>query len=278
MILYDRDGTARRVNGKDSKGKPIHVCDKPCWRCGGQGGSDAWGPAGTNTGWTCWRCQGTGRDPNKQYIKLYTPEQNARLDKAADTRAVKKAAARAEAARIEQERRDAERAEIISANEGFIARIDAELAHGESEFLQSVRDRIVIEAKEPTDNQIAKVNEVIERNQKERARLAAARHVGKIKERRVFELTLLHTQTRLVSEYPHIYSHWSLFTDENGCKVACKSAPNVIGLKKELLEGESWDQRRYMKGAKVRVKATVVEHTYDKYGEPITYINRPKAA
>jgi hypothetical protein len=274
MILYTRKGEALRVTSRDEKGNPISVQDRTCWRCGGLGGAEAW----RHTGWTCYRCGGTGRDPVQERVRLYTPEQNAKLDAAAEKRAAKKAAARAEAERIEQERRDRERAEIISTNQGFIARIDAELAHGESEFLQSVRDRIVEQAKEPTDAQISKVNEVIERNEKERVRLAAARHVGEIKERRVFDLTLVHTQTRLVSEYPHIYSHWSLFTDENGCKIACKSAPGVIGLKKETLEGETWDQRRYLKGAKVRVKATVVEHTYDKNGEPITYINRPKAA
>src|SRR3546814_20245426 len=62
--------------------------------------------------------------------------------------------------RSEQERRDRERAEIISANEGFVARIDAELAHGEIEVLQSIKDRIVEQAKEPTDRQVEVVNQI----------------------------------------------------------------------------------------------------------------------
>src|SRR3546814_17947756 len=115
----------------------------------GAGGADKWGPAGTNTGWTCWKWGGTGVS-GKDYIRLYTAEENAKLDAAAEKRAAKKAEKKAEADRIEQERRDRERAEIISANEGFVARIDAELAHGEIEVLQSIKDRNDEQAQEPT--------------------------------------------------------------------------------------------------------------------------------
>lgn len=274
MILYSRKGEPLTQNSSDEKGKPLHICDRVCWRCGGLGGSEKW----RHTGWTCFRCGGSGKDPTRDRIKLYTAEQNAKLDAAAEKRAAKKAAAKAEADRIEQARRDAERAEIISDNAEFIARIVAEMAKRDSDFLQSVLDRIEQQAKEPTDLQVQKVNEVIERNEAERARLAGAQHVGEMKERRVFELTLIHTQTRLISEYPHIYSHWTLFTDENGCKIASKSKPSSLGLKLEVPEGGNWDDRRYMKGSKTRVRATVVEHTTDKRGEPVTYINRPKVA
>lgn len=272
--LFSRSGEALAPNFRDERNKPIHIRDRVCWRCGGLGGSEKW----RHTGWTCFRCGGSGKDPTRDRIKLYDAEQLAKLNDRKAKADAKKAAARAEAARIEQERRDAERAEIISDNQGFLDRIDAELAHGEIDFLRSVRDRIAEQAKEPSDVQVQKVNEIIERNTTERARRAAARHVGEIKERREFELTLLHTQSRLVSEYPHIYSHWSLFTDESGSKIASKSVPHSLGLKLEVPEGGRWDDRCYIKGSKVRVKATVVEHTIDKNGEPITYINRPKAA
>ena len=274
MILFSRQGEQLLQNAKTTTGRPLRIQDKPCWRCGGAGGAEQW----RHTGWTCYRCQGRGIDPNKERIKLYTAEELEKLNAAAAKRRAKKAAEQAEAARLEQERRDRERVEIISGNQGFLDRIDAELAHGESEILQSVRDRIAEQAKEPTDRQVEVVNQIIERNEAERARRAAATHVGEIKERRVFELTLLHTQTRLVSEYPHIYSHWSLFVDENGCKIASKSAPRTLGLKLEVPEGGDWNDRCYVKGSKIRVKATVVEHATDKNGEPITYINRPKAA
>lgn len=272
--MYSRDGTSLTANSTDQSGKPIHVRRRKCVRCGGAGGSDAWGPAGSNTGWKCYRCDGSGIDPNNEIVKLYTAEQNAKLDAIAEKRSAKKAAARAEAARIEQERRERERAEVISANEDFVARIDAELAHGHVEVLESVRDRILIEAKEPTDRQIETVNQIIDRNTKERARLAGAQHVGKLKERREFTLTLLYTQTRLLQEYPPILSHWSVFTDENGCKIASKSSLRLFGLTKV---GDRPEDRYYEKGSVARVKATVVEHTTDKRGEPLTYINRPKA-
>lgn len=273
MLMYSRAGTPLVANSKNEKGQPIHVGDRKCWRCGGLGGSEKW----RATGWTCFRCDGKGIDPTREHTRLYTPEQNAKLDAAQAKRDEKKRLAREDASRIEEARRQAERDEIISANEGFLGRIDAELAHGHIDFLADLRDQISDRVKEPTDSQVEAVNRIIDRNEKERARRAAARHVGEIKERRVFELTLLHTQSRLVQEYPHIWSHWSLFTDEDGCKIACKSAPWTIGLVKTYPEGRSKDGY-YAKGQKVRVKATVVEHETDKNGEPITYINRPKAA
>lgn len=270
LQYFNRQGEARQPT---SLTPPVYVANKPCWRCGGAGRSVKW----EHTGFTCWRCGGNGVDPTPIREKLYTAEQNAKLDAAQAKRDEKKRLAREEAARVEAARRAAERAEIISAWEGFVARIDAELAHGHIDFLADLRDQISDRVKEPTDSQVEAVNRIIDRNEKERARRAAARHVGEIKERRVFELTLLHTQSRLVQEYPHIWSHWSLFTDEDGCKIACKSAPWTIGLVKTYPEGRSKDGY-YAKGQKVRVKATVVEHETDKNGEPITYINRPKAA
>ena len=270
-MYYNRQGVERTPS---SLNPPVYVADRPCWRCGGAGGAEKW----RHTGWTCHRCGGNGIDPTRTREKLYTVEQNAKLDAAQAKRDARKRLAREQAAREEQARREAERSEMISANEGFIARIDAELAHGRVDFLVDLREQIVERVKEPTDGQIEAVNRIIDRNEQERARRAAANHVGTIKERRVFDLTLIYTQTRLVQEYPHIYSHWSLFTDENGCKIASKSSPQSLGLKKETPEGGTWNDRTYLKGAKTRVKATVVEHTTDKNGEPVTYINRPRAA
>lgn len=269
-MLFSRQGTPREPT---SFNPPMYVTTKPCWRCGGAGGAEKW----RHTGWTCHRCGGNGIDPNLLREKLYTAEQLEKLNAAQAKRDEKKRLAREKAAAEEQDRRDHERAEMISANEGFLARIDAELAHGHIDFLADLRDQISDRVKEPSDSQIEAVNRIIDRNEKERARRAAATHVGEIKERRVFDLTLIHTQSKLVQEYPHIWSHWSLFTDENGCKIACKSAPWTIGLKRTIPEGRSHESY-YANGQTVRVKATVVEHTTDKNGEPVTYINRPKAA
>lgn len=261
--LFNRQGVQRNRNfGSDAK--PVFVYERTCMRCGGMGGADAW----KHTGWTCFRCGGSGKDPTRGHERLFTSDQLVKLDAAQIKREAKKAAARAEAARVEQERRDAERAEVISGNAEFLARIDAELAHGEHELLRSVRDRIAEQAKDPTDRQLEVVNGIIARNETERARRAAARHVGEIKKRQDFTLTLLYCRSEQTGQFPTIWSHWSLFTDENGCKIACKSAPWTLGLKS--------DKDGYPKGQTIRVKATVVEHTVDKKGEPVTYINRPK--
>jgi hypothetical protein len=266
QTLFSRSGEPHQPNST-FKGKPVLIRRRKCTRCGGMGGADAW----KHTGWTCYRCGGNCWDPNDEIIKLYTPEQNAKLNLIADKKQAKKAAARAEAARLEQERRDRERHEIISANAGFIARINEELSYGEIEVLVSIRDRMVEQAKEPTERQVEVVNQIIERNTAERARRAGARHVGDLKERRDFTLTLLYTRSDCVDNYPVIWSHWSLFVDENGCKIACKSAPWTLGLKRD-----PDDRDVYLKGQTIRVKATVVKHEIDKKGEPITYINRPK--
>lgn len=263
--LFSRAGkpyTANRTQG----GKPIFVTKQPCSRCGGQGGSEKW----RHTGYTCYRCGGNCDDPNLLVIKLYTAEQNAKLDAIQAKKNAKKQAKREEAARLEQERREREKAEIISQNSDIINRINAELTHGEIEVLRSILERITVKALDPTDRQIEVVEQIIARNTAERERLAVARHVGEIKERRDFMLTLIYTRTEETGQFPTIYSHWSLFTDENGCKIACKSAPWVLGLKYDR------DEEQYTKGQTIRVKATVVEHRYDKKGEPVTYINRPK--
>lgn len=276
MILYTRQGEALTPNHKTVTGRYLLIRDKPCWRCGGAGGAEAW----RHTGWTCYRCAGTGIDPAKERIKLYTAEQNAKLDAAAEKRAAKAAVIKAERDRIEAERRAAEKAEMISGWSVLLAEIDAELEHDDNDILSSVKERITEQVKDPTDRQLEVVRKIIADRQSDRARRETAHHVGQIKERREFTLTLLYTRSG-VYEMPGvgpIPTYWSLFTDENGCKVACKSAPHLLGLGQTIPEGGKWDDRRYEVGQTVKVKATVVKHEIDKNDEPVTYINRPKAA
>jgi hypothetical protein len=271
--LFTRNGTPATPNGKNAKGQPILSERQNCSRCGGLGGSDKW----KHTGWTCYRCGGKCWDPNLAISILYTAEQNAKLDEAQRKREAtrrKKAEIRAE---IEMHRRNREREEMISLNLDLLERIDAELAHGEDEIMLSVATRIREHAKMPTERQIEVIEKTIARRSAERARLENVAHVGSIKERRDFTLTLLYTRSELRDQFPSIWSHWSLFLDENGRKIACKSAPWTLGLKKTYPEGRSSHEGYYEKGQTIRVKATVVEHTHDKKGEPMTYINRPKA-
>lgn len=268
MTLYSRQGYAlSRTN--TVKGKPVHIRDRACVRCGGLGGSEKW----RHTGWTCFRCGGKTIDPDRETVKLYTEDQlrvlNERKAKADATRAAKKAdTARLEAIRVEQDK-----AEIISLNQDFLDRIGEELRHGDNEILQSVVERIATRAKEPTDRQIEVVNKIIADRQAERTRLENADHIGEIGERRDFTLTLLYTSSRQTGRFPTIWSHWSLFTDEIGRKVACTSAPWTIGLDKS---DDGCGELVYTKRQVIKVKATVKDHRTDKKGEPITYINRPR--
>lgn len=273
MTLYSRQGyPLPKTNTANNK--PIHVRDRLCVRCGGAGKSEAW----RYTGSTCYRCGGNGKDPIRETVKLYTAEQLEKLNARKAKADANRAAAKAERDRLEQERRDAEKAEMISDYQGFLDRIGDELAYGNNEILQSVVERITVQVKDPTDRQIEIVNKIIADRSAERVRLAGARHVGTIKERRDFTLTLVtyrYSRSELRGVGP-VDNHWSLFTDENGCKVACKSAPWLLGMKKTYREGRDPHDFYYERGQTIKVKATVTQHRTDNRGEPVTYINRPK--
>lgn len=58
----------------DKNGTKIYH-DYTCTRCGGAGYSEAW----RFTGMTCYKCGGTGKQPEPQVIKVYTPEYEAKL-------------------------------------------------------------------------------------------------------------------------------------------------------------------------------------------------------
>lgn len=79
----------RRYWKTDKNGTKYYTEDT-CRRCGGLGGADAW----KFTGWNCYRCGGTGKDPNPEVIKVYTPEYEAKLQKQREKRFEKKMLAR----------------------------------------------------------------------------------------------------------------------------------------------------------------------------------------
>ena len=266
MQLYDRRGNEFVANATMGyPAKPAHRRKRKCTRCGGQGGADAW----KHTGWTCFRCGGSGTDPNDEWIKLYTPEQNAKLDATAAKKAVKLAAKAAEKARLEQERREREKTELLTIYATWIKRIEAELAFGEIEILRSVLNRITVEVKDPSDKQVEVVEEIISRNEAERKRLAGASYVGEIGERREFDLTLVYARSEQTGEFPTIWSHWTVCRDEAGNTIVSSSDPYILGFVFDRDEG-------YKKGQTTRVKATVTKQYLNKKGEPCTRIARPK--
>jgi hypothetical protein len=75
---------------RTAKGAPYFTRRRSCSRCGGAGGSERW----AHTGFTCYGCAGSGLGGDET-VKLYTPEQVARLDATSAKRHAKLAAAHA---------------------------------------------------------------------------------------------------------------------------------------------------------------------------------------
>lgn len=107
---------------RDAKGAPFVTLSRPCGRCGGQGGSEAW----KHTGWTCFDCGGSGRGAD-QTAKLYDADQIARLDAIAAKRLAVRTAAHAAKAAAEQAAADARRDAFRAAHADLLAWLQAEV-------------------------------------------------------------------------------------------------------------------------------------------------------
>ncbi len=113
------------------------------------------------------------------------------------------------------------------------------------------------------------IEEIISRNEAERARLANVGYIGEIGERRDFNLTLVYARSEQTGEFPTIWSHWSVMRDESGSTVVSSSDPYILGFVYNHEEG-------YKRGQSTKVKATITKHVLNKKGEPTTRIARPK--
>lgn len=115
---------------------------KPCHRCGGAGGADAW----RYTGWVCYACGGNG--VSSKLRKIYTPERRAELDAINEKRAARKAAkekaereAEAEARKSSEHPLKAEHPEAFEVLEPVIEKIwDAGIEHGWSKAADKVAE------------------------------------------------------------------------------------------------------------------------------------------
>lgn len=87
----------------DRNGTKYFMIDRPCERCGGAGGSDAW----AYTGWTCYECGGTGQGKS-EIVKEYTPEYEAKLEERRRKRREKWEAEHADEIKAREEKRRAE--------------------------------------------------------------------------------------------------------------------------------------------------------------------------
>lgn len=175
MTLFNRSGVERIANTADGRG---YSRRQTCHRCGGLGGSEAW----SHTGYTCYECGGTGSG-GTVVEKLYTADENARLDAIAAKKAEKAAAKRnAELARLEAERAD-RRVEFLTTHAEILGKV-LELSRASrdgDDFWSNLYGEWIHVANELSDKQVAMVDgrhaELVARQAAE-SRQAAAGHVG----------------------------------------------------------------------------------------------------
>lgn len=174
--LFSRDGEALQPI---AAGKRAASVRGKCFRCGGQGGADAW----KFTGWKCYRCGGSGLEAPR-LVKLYTAEElatlNARKAKADAKRQAKRDAAAAAKAAADEAARIA-RADMLAADPIFVF-LSANA--GRHEFLSSMFE--TLSKRDLTDGQRGAVQKWIDADAAKaaaQAKAKAAGHVGTVGER-----------------------------------------------------------------------------------------------
>lgn len=281
--LFTRSGVQREANRTSDKGAPLFVSKRPCTRCGGAGGAEAW----NHTGWTCYRCGGKCDDPVPSVEKLYTAEKLEKLNAAKGKRDAKKAAAAAEKQAEEAARALRERDDVLAHYQPLLARIrsavpvktdddgyEADPLEGDG-FLASMYRQITVQHRWLTERQQEALDSTLTKIETEKARVKAATFLGEIGVRTEFTLTLEKVVT-WGDRWTGI-TYLCIFKTEEGSKVLYRgSSPHSLGLKGSYdpRDGEFY----FETGQTVRVKAMVKEHKHSKYnGEPETWIARPKA-
>jgi hypothetical protein len=232
--LFSRDGQPRTSGYR-----------KPCSRCGGAGGSQAW----AYTGYTCYQCGGVGKG---DVAPLYTAEKLAKLNAAAEKRAAAATAKRNAAMAVVAAERAAGLAVFLESNAAFIASIPSDSGFW-SEFKQSFIER----QRDPSAAQVA----LVERELAKRA-LPASRHLGVVGEK----VTLVLTTKRIVTIQGRAMFYGdsgllyiTIMSDADGNVVTYKGKSNSVP----------------NEGATATISATVKVH--DEFnGVKQTVIQRPK--
>lgn len=247
MQLFNRFGTARQQN-YGTADKPAYTYVGKCSRCGGAGQAEQW----RHTGLVCYQCGGSGAQIVE---RLYTVEQNVKLNAAQAKRNAKATAKRNAAEAERQAKLAAEKAAWLEQTSEFRAKLEQLVAtEPDGGFWTSVSLRFHSNQEQPTDRLTEVADAAI-------AKLAAARasqFVGQVGQ--AIELTL--TCERVIDcswgSFPRISSWMHLCRDTAGNVVVYKGAGNFLGA------GESG-----------KVKATVKSH--DVYRDTQqTFIQRPR--
>ncbi len=227
-------------------GKPVRYVDVKCDRCHVINGQRLWvmgtenGQPYSRTGFDCWTCGNSGVRSTRQE-RLFTEAELARVNKAAATRAARKA----EADRIAREQfvaaHAAKYAEFRKANAELIKKLNTL----EGEFWNGFRESFLTRATAPTERQIA----LVEAELAKRAANAASKHIGSIGDK----VTLTITVERIIVLESQFYGRTA-----NGSVITYKGRVDIGG-----------------KGDTNTVKATIKGHSFYN-GIAQTEIQRPK--
>jgi len=234
-------------------GKPVRYVDVKCDRCHVINGQRLWvmgtenGQPYSRTGFDCWTCGNSGVRSTRQE-RLFTEVELARVNKAAATRAARKA----EADRIAREQFEAARAakdaEFRTANAEFIKKLNTL----DGDFWNGFRDSFLTRATAPTERQVA----LVEAELAKRAANAASKHIGDIGDK----VTLTITVERIIVLESQFYG-------TNYITIGRTSNGSVITYKGRVDIGA--------KGETNTVKATIKGHSVYN-GVAQTEIQRPK--
>ena len=250
MQLFTRGGTARTPNA-GTQDKPAYTRVGKCSRCGGAGQREAW----RHTGLVCYQCGGSGLG-SEIVQRLYTAEQNAKLDAAQEKRNAKATAKRNAAEAVRQATLAAERAVWLERTVAFRAQLTQLVAAetGDDGFWAELENSVYVRQTYPSEKLQAAVDAAL-------AKIAAARasqFVGRIGQAVELMLTCERVIDCSWGSFPRISSWMHLCRDQDGNVVVYKGAGNFLGL-----------------GETGKVKATVKLHeTYRDTRQ--TFIQRPK--
>lgn len=254
MKLFTREGKefTGTVN-TDDKGRMTYTKAIPCDRCHVINGQRLWimgtnnGRPYSHTGFECWTCGNSGVRRHVE-AKLYTAEKLAQINKAAETRAARKA----EADRLAWVKAQAEQAEKLAAFRAENAEFLKKLESLDGDFWNQFRNDFLRRAMAPTARQIGLVEGEIAK----RAKNAASVFVGNVGDKLTLTVTI--EQIIVLPDYGFGVNYINILRDQAGNVLVYKGLSDL---------GQ--------KGETVSLKATVKGHDM-RNGVCQTTIQRPK--
>lgn len=253
--LFDRHGAERAPSGT-LKGRPVAHERVTCYRCGGQGGADAW----KHTGWKCYQCLGKGHLGDRA-VKLYTAPELEKLNTRRDATRAKVKAKRDEIAA-------AIAAEAAALRDAFAATHSAtidgarRLAEAGDDFVKGLLAKLDRYGS-LSEKQLAAIDAAIARAAADAARRQGARHLGTVGAALQVSGVIRFSKT--------VGDPWGPYGTSTLVIIGTDCGSTVVYLGRAI-EGDN-----AAKGTRVTMTATVKEHRANqKTGEPETRIERPR--